>query len=110
MSEMLYSIEKKKKHRCSGELSHHVLDLIESTMYSARTNKPKKIDTTCKIPKIFTAKEINKIRNVGYPISVIVSKKKDKYGVLMDSTQLKSFHNDISPLMTILRLFTRFRR
>ena len=55
-------------------------------------------------------KEINKIRNVGYPNSVIVSKKKDKYGVLMDSTQLKSFHNDIYPLITILRLFTRFRR
>ena len=54
-------IEHKKKHRCSGEVSVHVLDLIESTMYSARTNKPKKIDTTCKIPKIFTAKEINKI-------------------------------------------------
>ncbi len=61
LAEMAYCIEHKKKHRCSGEVSVHVLDLIESTMYSARTNKPKKIDTTCKIPKIFTAKEINKI-------------------------------------------------
>jgi hypothetical protein len=30
-------------------------------MYSARTNKPIKIATTCKIPKLFTAKEIKKI-------------------------------------------------
>ncbi len=61
LAEMAYCIEHKKKHRCNGEVSVHVLDLIQSTMYSARTNKPKKIATTCKIPKLFTAKEIKKI-------------------------------------------------
>ena len=61
LAEMAYCIEHKKKHRCNGEVSVHVLDLIQSTMYSARTNKPKKITTTCKIPKLFTAKEIKKI-------------------------------------------------
>jgi predicted dehydrogenase len=61
LAEMAYCIQHKKKHRCNGEISVHVLDLIESTMYSARTNKPKKINTSCKIPKIFTNQEINKI-------------------------------------------------
>ena len=61
LAEMAYCIQHKKKHRCNGEVSVHVLDLIQSTMYSAKTNKPKKITTTCKIPKLFTAKEINNI-------------------------------------------------
>tara|TARA_B100000676_G_scaffold224761_1_gene222266 strand:+ start:1228 stop:2388 length:1161 start_codon:yes stop_codon:yes gene_type:complete len=61
LAEMAYCIQHKKKHRCNGEVSVHVLDLIQSTMYSAKTNKPKKITTTCKIPKLFTAKEIKNI-------------------------------------------------
>ena len=61
LSEMAYCIENKKRHRCNGEVSVHVLDLIQSTMYSARTNKPKKINTTCKPPKLFSLKEIKKI-------------------------------------------------
>ena len=61
LAEMAYCIENKKKHRCNGEVSLHVLDLIQSTMYSARTNKPKKINTTCKSPKLFSIKEIKKI-------------------------------------------------
>ena len=61
LAEMAYCIENKKRHRCNGEVSVHVLDLIQSTMYSARTNKPKKINTTCKPPKLFSLKEIKKI-------------------------------------------------
>ena len=61
MSEMLYSIEKKKKHRCSGELSLHVLDLIESTMKAATTGVPQKIKTKCEKPKKFTEEEVKKI-------------------------------------------------
>ena len=34
LSEMIYSIENRIKHRCNGELSLHVLDLIESTILS----------------------------------------------------------------------------
>jgi len=61
MSEMLYSIEKKKKHRCSGELSLHVLDIIESTMKAATTGVPQKIKTKCEKPKRFTEEEVKKI-------------------------------------------------
>jgi predicted dehydrogenase len=61
MSEMLYSIEKKKKHRCSGELSLHVLDIIESTMKAATTGVPQKIKTNCEKPKRFTEEEVKKI-------------------------------------------------
>ena len=61
LAEMAYCIENKKIHRCNGELSLHVLDLIQSTMKSAMTNKAKKIITTCKIPKPLTIQEIKKI-------------------------------------------------
>ena len=63
MSEMLYSIEKKKKHRCNGDLSLHVLDIIESTMRAATTGKPQKIKTKCEKPKSFTEQEIKKLIN-----------------------------------------------
>ena len=58
---MAYSIENKKIHKCNGELSVHVLDIIQSTMKASITGKKQKIKTTCKIPKKFTLKEINKI-------------------------------------------------
>ena len=61
LAEMAYCIDKKKIHRCNGEVSLHVLDLIQSTMKSAKTNKPVKLTTICKIPKLFTNKEIQKI-------------------------------------------------
>ena len=60
---MAYCIEKRKKHRCSGELSLHVLDIIQSTMRASKTGKKQKITTTCKIPQRFTEKEIRKILN-----------------------------------------------
>jgi len=63
LSEMAYCIENKKKHRCSGELSLHVLDIIQSTMKASKTGKKQKIKTTCKIPKKFTEKEIRKLLN-----------------------------------------------
>ena len=63
LAEMAYCIEKRLKHRCNGEVSVHVLDLIQSTMHSAKSNKSVKIRTTCKKPKIFTNKEIKKLLN-----------------------------------------------
>ena len=63
LSEMAYCIENKKKHRCNGELSLHVLDIIQSTMKASRTGKKQRITTTCKIPKRFSEKEIRKILN-----------------------------------------------
>jgi len=61
LSEMLYSIQKNKKHRCSGDLSLHVLDIIESTMRAANTGIPQKIQTKCDRPKKFTEEEVKKI-------------------------------------------------
>ena len=63
LSETAYCIENKKKHRCSGELSLHILDIIQSTMKASKTGKKQKIKTTCKIPKKFTEKEIRKLLN-----------------------------------------------
>ena len=60
LSEMAYCIENKKKHRCNGELSLHVLDIIQSTMKASRTGKKQRITTTCKIPKRFTEKKLEK--------------------------------------------------
>lgn len=60
---MAYSIENKKPNKCNGELSLHVLDIIQSTMKACKTNKPQSIKTSCKKPKSFTLKEIKKILN-----------------------------------------------
>ena len=61
LSEMLYCIENKKKHRCSGELSLHVLDIIDSTMQAAISKTHKEMRTTCKKPEFFPEEEIKKI-------------------------------------------------
>jgi predicted dehydrogenase len=63
LAEMAYSIENKKPNKCNGELSLHVLDIIQSTMKACKTNKPQLIQTSCKKPKPFTLKEIKKILN-----------------------------------------------
>ena len=61
LAEMAYCIENKKKHRCNGELSLHVLDIIKSIMYAAKIGKRVNIKTSCQIPKIFSSTEVNKI-------------------------------------------------
>ena len=61
LSEMAYCIEKRKRHRCNGELSLHVLDIIESTMKASITGIPQKIKTKCKKPNKFTEQEIKKL-------------------------------------------------
>jgi len=58
---MIYCIQNKKKHRCNGEVSLHVLDIIQSIMKAAKLEKSQKILTTCKKPKRFTHSEIKKI-------------------------------------------------
>ena len=63
LAEMAYCIEKNKKHRCNGELSLHVLDIIQSIMKAAKSKKAQKIFTKCNKPKAFTTKEIKKILN-----------------------------------------------
>ena len=58
---MSYSIENKKINKCNGELSLHVLDIIQSTMKASTSGIPQKIKTTCKKPQPFSLKEIRKI-------------------------------------------------
>ena len=61
LAEMAYCIERGLKHRCSGELSLHVLDIIKSTMKAADTQIPQDINTTCQKANFFTLEEIQKI-------------------------------------------------
>ena len=61
LAEMAYSIQNKKINKCNGELSLHVLDIIQSTMKACKSNKPQVIKTTCKKPSLFRTKDIKKI-------------------------------------------------
>ena len=61
LAEMAYAIENKKINKCNGELSLHVLDIIQSTMKASITGIPQIIKTKCKIPKKFSNEEIKKI-------------------------------------------------
>ena len=63
LSEMAYAIENNLEHRCSGELSLHVLDIIDATMRASQTGTPQEIKTTCKKPKPFRLEEIKKLMN-----------------------------------------------
>ena len=61
LSEMIYSIQNKKTHRCNGNLSLHVLNIIDSIHLSAKNNKKQSISIKCEKPKPFLNKEINSI-------------------------------------------------
>lgn len=58
LSEMIYSLENKKKHRCNGELALHVLDIIESTIIASETKKEISLRSTCSQPTPFVDDEI----------------------------------------------------
>ena len=47
LAEMLYCIENGINHRCNGELSLHVLDIIKSTMKAADSRTTQDIKTSC---------------------------------------------------------------
>ena len=59
LAEMIYSIQKKKKHRCNDNLSLHVLNIIDGIHKSAISSKRFYIKTKCEKPKFFTNKEIS---------------------------------------------------
>ena len=61
LSEMIFSIQNKKINKCNGNLSLHVLNIIEAIHVSAKKNKSQKITVKCEKPKFFTNKEINSI-------------------------------------------------
>ena len=51
------------EHRCNGELSLHVLDIIDSIMKASQSRIPQTMRTTCKQPKPFSLEEVKKIMN-----------------------------------------------
>ena len=61
LSEMINAIEKNKKHRCSGDMALHVVDMIESTMISAKENNQVNFRSKCERPNPFFDSEIDKI-------------------------------------------------
>ena len=61
LAEMAYCIQNNKKHRCNGDLSFHVLDIIQSIMKAAKKRKRINIKSSCSIPRKFSSNEIRKI-------------------------------------------------
>ena len=61
LSEMAYSIEKKRKHLCNGEISLHVLDIITSIMKASKSGVNQSINTDCIKQKKLTNIDIRKI-------------------------------------------------
>ena len=61
VSEMINSIEKGKKNRCSGELSLHVLDIMDSILGSGKNNKKISLRSECKKPEYFSEEENKKL-------------------------------------------------
>jgi len=58
LSEMIYSIENKKQHRCNGNLALHVLDIIESTIIASETKKEIPLRSKCDQPSPLTEDEV----------------------------------------------------
>ncbi len=61
LSEMIYSIENNKEHRCNGELALHVLDIIECAKISSENKEEVSMRSTCKRPNSFQDQEIKKL-------------------------------------------------
>ena len=62
LSEMIYAIQNNKIHKCNGDLSLHILHVINSIHQSARTKKKIKIKFVCKKPVLFSKKIIKLIK------------------------------------------------
>ena len=58
LSEMIYSIENQKPHRCSAELSFHVLDIIETTIKASTINEECEIKSFCSQPAYFSDNDV----------------------------------------------------
>lgn len=57
VSEMIDSINRGKKNRCSGELSLHVLDIMDSILLSGKTDKKVMLRGDCEQPEYFSEEE-----------------------------------------------------
>ncbi len=61
LADMIYSIDKSIEHRCNSELVLHVLDMLDTTIHSAKQNKKLSLRTTCTKTRPFTESEIELI-------------------------------------------------
>ena len=61
LSEMISSIQKRKLHKCNGNLSLHVLNIIDAIHNSAKKRKTVRINNLCDRPSIFSKNEIKNI-------------------------------------------------
>ena len=57
VSEMINAIGKGIKNRCSGELSLHVLDIMDSILESGKNNKKINLRSECEMPQYFSEEE-----------------------------------------------------
>ena len=57
VSEMISAIESGKTHRCSGELSLHVLDIMDSILQSGKNNRKIDLRSECNQPSYFSEEE-----------------------------------------------------
>ena len=56
-SEMINAIGKGVKNRCSGELSLHVLDIMDRILESGKMSKKINLRSECKRPQYFSEEE-----------------------------------------------------
>jgi len=61
LSEMIDAIENKRTNRCNGELSLHVLDIIDSTINAAINGAEQNLRTNCERPMVFSENEIKQL-------------------------------------------------
>ena len=61
VSEMINAIKIGKKNRCSGELSLHVLDIMDSILKSGKSSKKINLRSNCEKPEYFSEEENNKL-------------------------------------------------
>ena len=57
VAEMINAIGKGTKNRCSGELSLHVLDIMDSILESGKSNKKINLRSECEMPQYFSEEE-----------------------------------------------------
>ena len=62
LSEMIYAIQNNKTHKCNGDLSLHVINIIDAIHQSARTRKKIALQFICKRPDRFSKKTIKLIK------------------------------------------------
>ena len=58
LSDMIYSIENNIEHRCNEKLILHVLDMLDTTIQSAKKSSTLNLRTTCNKTKPFTESEV----------------------------------------------------